>query len=279
MNEDISKSMEALEAARRVSGRTGVEYWKGRDIQSILGYTTWVNFSSVIQRAQAACAGSGEDIKNHFRETTKMVEIGSATQRQVPDWYLTRYACYLIAMNGDPAKTEIAAAQAYFAVQARRQELADDAVLIEKRMEMRERVTMAVKMLNIAAKRAGVQAYGLFHDAGYRSFYGMSLTEIKKKKGIAPNEDLYDHSGRAELAANEFRLTQTEEKLQRENIQGQHEAMVAHQEVSKKVRAAIENIGGTMPENLPAERSLRKIASERKRLAREQKKLAGPKPS
>ena len=245
--------------------RAGVDYWYGRELQELLGYSTWRTFADAIDRARQACESVGENPSQHFADVSKKVALGSGAQRDVTDVALTRYAVYLTAMNGDPAKLEIAAAQGYFAIQTRRQEQTDALAEEETRIELRERLKEDVKQLHHAAKGAKVTEFALFHDAGYRGMYRMGLGQIKAKKGIAPNEDLFDRSGRAELAANDFRITQTEAKLRRENISGDLIARQTHQEVGAEVRQTIEKLGGVMPENLPAEPSIKKLASERRR--------------
>lgn len=251
-----------LDERQRIS-RTGVEYWMARDVQTLLGYEQWRNFEEVIQKARQACESSGVEPDHHFVATDKLVAIGSGAERQRRDWYLSRYAAYLIAMNGNSAKPEVGFAQTYFAVQTRRQEKKDQLVDVEKRIALRRRVANANIGLTSVAKRAGVQRYALFHAAGYKSLYGMSLPEIKRKKGLRESEDLLDRAGRTELAANEFRITQTEEKIVRENILGESNAIAAHQTVAAEVRSTISRLGGTMPENLPPEPSIKKILAGR----------------
>lgn len=246
--------------------KEGAEYWFARDIQERLGYARWDNFVEVIGKAQKACQSTGVDTKNHFLNLTKKVPIGSGAMAAKEDYILSRYACYLVAMNGDPRKPEIGFAQSYFAVQARRQELADKEEGLEKRLELRNRVKSAVKNLNSAAKEAGVQNYALFHDAGYRGLYGLGLKDIKMRKAIADKDGLFDRASRAELAANEFRITQAEEKLRREKVTGERPATDAHFTVGQEVRTAIRRIGGTMPEDLPAEESIDQLERKNKRV-------------
>ncbi len=259
--------METLDGLKRFS-RNGGEYWMGRDIQSVLGYDKWDNFKNVIQRAREACRSAGTEPKYHFLDTGKLITAGKGAQLQREDCYLTRYACYLIAMNGDPSKAEIGSAQTYFAIQTRRQEVSDLSLNDEKRLELRDRVKVAVKHLNSAAKNSGVVNYAFFHDAGYRGLYGMGLKAIKAKKGIPQKDDLMDRSGRAELAANEFRYTQTEQRLKREPVRDGDRAERVHNEVGRKVRQTIRDIGGTLPEELPAEPSIKKLAQAQKKLLR-----------
>jgi len=265
-----------LDSAKRLSKRGG-EYWMGREIQKILGYLTWESFQNVIKRARMACASTGLDDNDHFRDTTKVMVVGKGASMQVSDCYLTRYACYLIAMNGETSKPEIGAAQTYFAVQTRRQEIQDQLTDAERRLQLRDRVKNANKSLMSAAKKAGVQRYAIFQDAGYQGLYEMGLTEIKQSKGLSDKENLLDRAGRTELAANEFRITQTEEKLVRDRIDTESRAINTHREVGSEVRNVIKKIGGTMPENLPPEEPIKQLLTSKKRkeLKTEDKKIAG----
>jgi DNA-damage-inducible protein D len=197
-----------------------------------------------------------------------MVGIGSGSQRSVKDYLLSRFACYSIAQNGDPRKPEIAAAQAYFIISTRENELAHLLAEQEKRLHLREQVTEHNKMLIQAASEAGVlsRSFGMFQNAGYKGLYGgLGVTEIKEHKRVEQREELLDRMGRAELAANDFRITQTEELLKKAAISEQTEAIEAHHEVGEKVRKAIADIGGTMPENLPAEPSLKPLLDAKRR--------------
>ena len=265
----FDRTIVALDTAKKVAP-SKVEYWMARDIQVVLGYKTWEGFEPAIKRAMRACQEIGEESQKHFRQTSKLVRIGSDTKRAITDYFMDRYACYLVAMNGDPSISQIAAAQRYFAVQTRKQELQEEGAPLERRIEQRKRLTTAVVKLNMAAKVAGVQNFALFHDAGYRGLYEMGLGEIKRKKGLSDKEDLYDRAGRAELAANEFHKTQTEEKIAKDRIQSELQAQQTYKQVGQEVRAAIRNIGGTMPEDMKPEESLKKL--ERKR----NKKLPKP---
>lgn len=272
MGTEIVPLVNTLDSLRKVANN-GSDFWMARDVQPHLGYATWESFSKVIEKAKMACESSGTGPRNHFRDTTKEVPIGSGAMAARADCYLSRYACYLIAMNGDPRKSEIGIAQTYFAVKTRQQELTDEHEALEKRVAVRGRVTDAVKALNVAAKGAGVQRYGLFHDAGYRGLYGMGLLAVKRKKNISDEDDLFDHAGRTELAANEFRLTQARDKLVRENIREERHAIETHKSVGEEVRDTIRKIGGTMPEDLAPEPSLKKLthAKSRKALPKSQK--------
>lgn len=259
----------ALDEKKR-NAPNGEEYWTGRDIYPILGYTVWRNFyESVILKAKMACDGSGVHSQYHFVDVDKMIAAGKGASRERGDIYLTRYACYLIAMNGDPRKPEIATAQTYFAIQARRQELSDE----ESRLLLRERVRESNRILTGVAREAGVVRFALFNDAGYRGLYGMGLDDIKLRKRIPQNDALLDRAGRAELAANEFRITQTQLKIERENVRGERPAMYAHQTVGEEVREAMKRIGGVMPEDMPVEEPIKNL---KKKLAAKSKKPIPP---
>jgi len=238
----------------------GFDYWHARDLQNLLGYAEWRNFEDAIDRAKMACESSGGIPRHHFGDVTKMVPLGSDAKRDIVDVVLTRLACYLIAMNGDPRKPEVAAAQNYFAIQTRRQELADQFNEVEDRLALRERVRDANKDLNSAAKDVGVQNYAYFHDKGYQGLYGgLKYSEIKHIKGINPQEDLLDRVGHAELAANEFRITQTELRLRNQQVNGQKQAEDVHNYVGKEVRQTIKKLSRTMPEDLPPAPSIKQL--------------------
>ncbi|MBU0619763.1 DNA damage-inducible protein D [Patescibacteria group bacterium] len=239
----------------------GVEYWEARELLPLLGYKKWEKAEDVIARAARACINSSQDVDNHFHQTGKMVQIGSDTVRRIKDYKLDRYACYLIAQNGDSKKTEIALAQTYFAVQTRKQEIFEQLPDTSKRLFVRGQVCDHNKKLFRTAKQAGVTQFGLFNDAGYRGLYGMPLSEIEREKGIKKRE-LLDRAGSTELAANLFRITQTDEKLKKDKIQGDSSASQTHFMVGEKVRKTIKEIGGTMPENLPTEKQIKEIKKE-----------------
>ncbi|MBU4369701.1 DNA damage-inducible protein D [Patescibacteria group bacterium] len=258
--------------------RNGIEYWEARELLPILGYRTWEKAEEVIARAGAACMNSGQDVDNHFHRTGKMVKIGSNTVRKIEDYKLDRYACYLIAQNGDPKKPEVALAQTYFAIQTRRQEIFEELSDTEKRLFIRGEVSDHNKKLFKTAKQAGVTKFGLFNDAGYRGLYGMPLSEIEQKKGIKKRE-LLDRAGSTELAANLFRITQTDEKLKKDKIQGDRSASQNHFMIGGKVRQTIKEIGGTMPEYLPVEKHIKEIKKEAKLLKNIGKKIEGKKKS
>ena len=255
---EFDATMEKLKAAKRTAP-SGAGYWMARDILPILGYRAWAKFEPVLKRAMDACRNAGSDPSNHFAQTSNMVELGSGAERRVGDYFLSRLGCYLIAMNGDPAKAEIAAAQAYFVVQTRRMEVRDEMSPDHERLVLRQDVTEATKALIHAAKAAGVERFGLFHNAGYEGLYGMGLRALKVRKGIGDKENPMDRAGRAELAANAFRITQTELKITHNNVRGEENAITTHRAVGLHVRNTIKDIRGTMPEDLPTEPPIKDI--------------------
>ncbi|MCL5016436.1 MAG: DNA damage-inducible protein D [Patescibacteria group bacterium] len=248
-----------------------VEYWEARELLPLLGYENWQKSEEVIARAARACINSGQDVDDHFNRTVKMVEIGSNTVRKVRDFKLDRYACYLVAQNGDPKKPEIAQAQTYFAIQTRRQEIFGQLTDSEKRLFIRGEVSASNKKLFKTAKQAGVNKFGLFNDAGYRGLYGMPLSDIEQRKGIKKGE-LLDRAGSTELAANLFRITQTDEKITKDKIRGEQAASRTHFMVGGKVRQTIKDIGGVLPEQLPAEKHIGQVKREVRQLEKEKKK-------
>jgi DNA-damage-inducible protein D len=245
--------------------KNGVEYWEARELMPLLGYERWENFANVISQAAKACINVGEDVDNHFRNATKMVKIGSNSMKKVVDYRLDRYACYLIAQNGDSKKPEIALAQTYFAIQTRKQEIFEQLSADEKRLFIRNEVSEHNKRLMSTAKGAGVTKFGSFNDAGYLGLYGMRLSEVENKKNIKKGE-LLDRAGSSELAANLFRITQTDDKIKKDNIKGDVAATSAHFMVGGKVRQTIKDIGGTTPEHLPIEKHIKEVKKEVKKL-------------
>jgi DNA-damage-inducible protein D len=284
-NTELIPSKLSFESLKKLNEH-GIEYWSARDLQPCLGYSKWHGFEPAIKKAMEACKQSGNNPQNHFTDACNMVDIGSHTKREVKDFHLSRFACYLIAQNGDPRKPEIAEAQKYFAIQTRRQELSDALAADMERIELKRQASEDFKALSGAAKEAGVQSkmFGLFHDAGYKGLYGgLGADAIKDRKGIAPKEQLMDRMDRTELAANQFRMTQARDKLQRENIKNPRDAMEAHEAVGKEVRAAISKIGGTPPENIPPAEHIKKVEKRVKaskpHIALEPKDAIGLKPS
>jgi DNA-damage-inducible protein D len=260
----------ALDARMKVTPK-GHPFWYAREVMEILAYENWENFVRVIEKAKAACDNSGRFSSNHFLDAKEMVQIGSGAKRKRENMVLSRYACYLIAMNGDTTKPEVSTAQTYFAEQTHRQEIEQALTEQQRRLLIRGRVKDANKKLFGAAKAAGVKRYGIFYDAGLKGLYGgHGRDDIKRIKGIAPTDDLLDCIDREELAANEFRITQTEAKLKREGVRGEQRATNTHFTVGQKVRQAIEQIHGTMPEKLPAVPSIKKLAAKQ---AKDSKRL------
>lgn len=259
-----------FESIKKIDGN-GIEYWEARELMPLLGYIQWRAFEEVINRAAKACINSGQDVDNHFARSSKMVEIGSNTVRELINYKLDRYACYLVAQNGDPNKPEIAQAQTYFAIQTRRQEIFEQLTDSEKRLFIRSEVSESNKKLFKTARQAGVSKFGLFNDAGYKGLYGMPLSDIERKKGIKKGE-LLDRAGSTELAANLFRITQTDEKIKKDKTYGQQAASQTHFMVGGKVRQTIKDIGGVLPEQLSMEKHIKQIKKEIKQLKKDEKK-------
>jgi DNA-damage-inducible protein D len=263
MSEELARQpeMTPFDVIRHMNGN-GVEWWSAREIQQHLGYEEWRSFKSAIERAQQSCRQTGQDPEHHFVAVAKVIIAGKGAKQRIEDFALTRYACYLIAQNGDPSKSQVARAQQYFAVQTRRQELADQEQVDLERLEKRQHASLAFRMLSGAARQAGVTnpMFGIFHDAGYRGLYGgKGAAELRKLKGIPEQDKLLDRMNSTELAANTFRMTQTREKLKREGIVQEAAAIEAHHIVGKQVREAIAKIGGTMPEDVPAAEPIRAV--------------------
>ena len=255
----------------------GNEYWYARELKNILDYKEWRKFEGVIEKAKEACINSEYNIEDHFVGVDKMVKIGSKTERKIKDYKLSRYACYIIAQNGDSRKKIIALAQTYFAIQTRKQELTekDYSMLTEdeKRFYQRSLTKKGNYSLNQAAKKAGVKNFDKFHNAGYKGLYnGETANDIAKRKGLRYREDILDNMGSEELAANLFRITQTESKLKRENISSENEANNTHYNIGKNIREVIAKNGGTMPEELPTpNKSLKELEKAHKNKDYQQK--------
>ncbi len=220
----------------------GIEFWYARELQFVLQYTEWRNFLKIIEKAKTTCVTSENTLENHFVDVNKMVEIGSSAVREIQDIQLSRYACYLIVMNGDPRKEVIALGQTYFAIKTRQQELIenyDELTEDQKRLAIRNEIVNHNKSLAEAAQQAGVikpKDYAIFQNKGYQGLYGgLGVKQIHERKGLKKSQKILDHMGSTELAANLFRATQTEEKLRRDNIQGKENANRTHYEVGKIV--------------------------------------------
>lgn len=254
----------------------GNEFWGARKLSKVLDYAEYRNFIPVIDRAKQACKNSGQLIQNHFVDYHEMVGIGSGAERQTESVKMSRYACYLIVQNADPTKEIVALGQTYFAVQTRLQELqqmeeyqqltTED----DRRSFLRKELSEHNKQLAQAAKGAGVIDpidYAVFQNHGYKGLYaGLDAKGIHKRKGLKKNQNILDHMGSTELAANLFRATQTEDKLKRDNIKSKQKANQTHFEVGKKVRKTIQELGGTMPENLPVAENIAKIEKKKKKV-------------
>ena len=250
----------------------GNEYWLARELQSILGYNQWRSINELIERAKVACQESKYSVDDHFAVQRKMVDIGSKTKRIIQDYKLSRYACYLIVMNGNPKKKIIALAQTYFAIQTRKQELNEieynKLTEDEKRLYRRNQARKGNYNLNQTAVNSGVKDLARFHNAGYKGLYnGETADDIFKRKKLRYREDILDNMGSEELADNIFRIAQTDAKLKRDNVDNEYTANSVHYEVGKIVRKAIKEAGGTMPEDLPApNKSLKELEKENKKV-------------
>ncbi len=261
MNKNVTIAGKSFEDLKQINEH-GAEYWSARALQFLLGYSQWRRFEQAIDRAISSCKESGNPPENHFAGAGKMVELGSGSERIVEDYHLSRFACYLIAQNGDPRKHEIAQAQKYFAIQTRRQELSDQAAADMERLELRKQTAEEFKALSGAAQDAGVQnkMFGVFHDAGYKGLYGgLGRDAIKRRKAIPEKDNLLDRMNATELAANQFRMTQTRDKLARDRVHNQSQAIQTHEQVGREVRDAIKRIGGAFPENIPADEHIKMV--------------------
>ena len=272
----LDEFIKKLEANAK-KDENGIEYWSARDLQKVLGYSKWSNFENVIDRAKTSCQTFGKPVNSHFADIGKMVDNGGVAPQIIKDYQLTRYACYLIAQNADAKKKIVAFAQAYFAVQTRRQEIEDlqlnQLTEDQRRLKLRDDIIGYNKALGKQAQQAGVKNYGAFHNAGYKGLYnGETKADIARRKGLTQKDDILDYMNSEELAANMFRITQTTAKIQRERIKGEYNANQANFEVGQKVRKAIEDIGGTMPENLPVAQNIKQIKKDQKKLEKDKLK-------
>ena len=249
----------------------GREFWYARELMPLLEYSKWQNFEIVVDKAITACKNSKINVQDHFTDVSKMIEIAKGGKRKILDYKLSRYACYLIAQNGDSRKSVIALAQTYFAIQTRKQEITEKEYSLmtedEKRFYQRSLTKKGNYSLNQTAKKAGVKNFDKFHNAGYKGLYnGETADAIAKRKGIRYREDILDNMGSEELADNLFRIVQTEAKLKKDNINGESNASDVHYKMGRDIRKFIEKQGGTMPEDLPTpEKSLRQLEKENKK--------------
>ena len=246
----------------------GIEYWNARELQVVLNYKEWRKFENVINKAKMACENTGISIFEHFVGVDKLSKRANNAEVMIKDYKLTRYACYLIAQNGDSRKKVIALAQTYFAVQTRKQEISESEYRLltedEKRFYQRDLTRKGNYSLNQTAKKAGVKNFDKFHNSGYKGLYnGETADDIAKRKGLRYREDILDNMGSEELAANLFRITQTESRLKKDNIHTEIEANKTHYNIGKNIREVIAKNGGTMPEELPTpEKSLKQSEKE-----------------
>lgn len=273
MTEIIKYNEQTFESIKHIS-ENGEEYWLARELMLVLDYKRWDKFLNIIDKAKKACEGSNNIVSEHFSHVGKMINLANGAVRNIGDIKLSRYACYLIAQNGDPRKKAIALAQTYFAIKTRQQEISENYNILseeQKRLAIRNEIVEHNKSLADSANKAGVctsKEYAIFQNKGYQGLYGgLGAREIHKKKGLKKNQKILDHMGSTELAANLFRATQTDEKLRRENIKGKEKAYQTHFEVGKKVRQTIKELGGTMPEDLPTpEKSIKEIEKKHQKL-------------
>lgn len=250
----------------------GKEYWEARELMPLLEYSKWENFYKVIRKGIDACKNSNFDVIEHFPDARKTLSMPNNATKEIIDYKLSRYACYLIAQNGDSRKKTIALAQTYFAIQTRKQEISEkeysELTEDEKRFYQRDLTRKGNYSLNIAARNAGVKNFDKFHNSGYKGLYnGETANDIAKRKNLRYREDILDNMGSDELIANLFRISQTKQKLKNENINQENDANKTHYEVGKEIRNTIKKLGGTMPENLSTpEKSLKELEKEKLKL-------------
>ena len=271
---EIDKNNKSFEDIKHIN-ENGVEYWHARELMPILQYSNWQNFEKIIEKAKISCKNSDINVFDHFTDVSKTIKMPKGAEKTILDYKLTRYACYLIAQNGDSRKKVIALAQTYFAVQTRKQEITEKEYSKltedEKRFYQRNLTRKGNHSLNKAAKKAGVKNFDKFHNSGYKGLYnGETADDISKRKGLRYREDILDNMGSEELAANLFRITQTESRLKKDNIDSEKEANKTHYKIGKNIREVIAKNGGTMPEDLPTpKKSLKQLEKEKKNQLRD----------
>ena len=246
----------------------GIEFWYARELMTILQYANWQNFEKIIEKAKISCKNSDINVFEHFTDVNKLSKRANNAEVTINDYKLTRYACYIIAQNGDSRKKVIALAQTYFAIQTRKQEISEKEYRLltedEKRFYQRNLTKKGNYSLNQTAKKSGVKNFDKFHNAGYKGLYnGETADDIAKRKGLRYREDILDNMGSEELAANLFRITQTESRLKKDKVDTEKQACDTHNKIGKIVRKAIKEAGGTMPEDLPTpKKSLKQLEKE-----------------
>ena len=271
---EIDKNNKSFEDIKHID-ESGGEFWYARELQIVLNYKEWRKFENIINKAKESCKNSDINVFDCFVDVDKSIISGKGRKFIIKDYKLNRYACYLIAQNGDPRKKVIALAQTYFAVQTRKQEISEKEYSVltedEKRFYQRDLTRKGNYSLNQAAKNAGVKNFDKFHNAGYKGLYnGETANDIAKRKGLRYREDILDNMGTNELIANLFRISQTEQRLKKDNIQTEGEACKTHNKIGKIVRKAIKEAGGIMPEDLPTpEKSLKQLEKENKKMLKE----------
>lgn len=268
-NELIVKTEKSFEDIKHID-ENGNEFWYSRELMVSLGYKDWRNFSNVINKAKDACTNSNINVFEHFVDVNRVLKVGNNADMSIEDISLTRYACYLIAQNGSSKKKQIALAQTYFAVKTRQQELTEEEYIKlsedDRRIYDRNLARKRNSALAEIAQKKGVENFGKFHNAGYLGLYNETAQQIKSRKKLSKKDDILDFMGSEELGANIFRITQTEAKLKKANINNEQLACATHNYVGKAVRRTIKQLGGTMPEDLPTpEKSVKQLEKERKK--------------
>ena len=272
MTNKIEKYSQTIFESIKHIDEMGGEYWNARELQVVLNYKRWDKFKDVINNAKKACENSNNIIDDHFSQVGKMINLAKGAKRMIDDCKLSRYACYLIVQNADPNKEVVALGQTYFAIQTRKQELTEKEYSLlsedEKRFYRRNLTRKGNYTLNQTAKRAGVKNFDKFHNEGYKGLYnGETAADIAKRKGLRYREDILDNMGSDELITNLFRISQTEQKLRRDNIKTEKDANMTHYNIGKNIREVIIKNGGTLPENFPtSEKSLKELEKEQHKI-------------